>query len=170
MTRSQKDDKRNPVANKGNRAAPMTEISVPAWGLDVLVCLILAGVGAWFVIQSQSLPTGRTTIDPGTFPTIIGGLLVVLSLGQGAISILRRRQSGGVATMRPGFVGIAAVMILLFPTAMQMIGYFATAAIWVPVFAWVAGMRSLRGIVIMTLVVLALAYFVFARILGTPLT
>ena len=170
MAQLEKENQGDPEAKTGNRAAPITEVSVPAWGLDVLVCLMMAGVGTWFVIQSRSLPPGRTTIDPGTFPTIIGGLLVVLALGQGLMSIMRRRQLGGVATMRPGFVAIAAVMILLFPTAMESLGYYITAAIWVPVFAWVAGMRSLSGIATMALVILGLAYFVFAKILGTPLS
>lgn len=62
------------------------------------------------------------------------------------------------------------VMVLLFPTAMQQFGYYLTAVLWVPAFAWVAGMRDWLGFVIITAVILALARFVFEAILGTPLS
>ena len=167
MTPSPLRDQDGPAPNG---AGPTAEMSLPAWIMDLVVCLGMAGIGLWFAIGSRSLPEGRTTIDPGTFPGLVGWLLVGLSLAQAAASYAQRRNGGSIGTARPGFVALGMVMVLLFPTAMQQFGYYLTAALWVPAFAWIAGMRNWLGFVIITAVILALARFVFEAILGTPLS
>lgn len=146
------------------------ELVIPAWVADILVCLALAGVGLWFVLQALPMPPGRTMIGVGTFPKIIGMLLIVLCLLQAAGSVIGRERGGSVTTGRPLMVGIAIVLVLLFPAAMDRFGYYLSAAIWVPAFAWIAGMREIGAFVVITATVLALARFVFQGLLGTPLS
>lgn len=159
-------DPRSPVP-KGTGRSP--ELVIPAWIADVVICLVLAALGLWFVMKSLPMPPGRTMIGPGTFPRYMGLLLIGLCLAQMAASVLRRGR-GSVVAGRPLMVGIAIVMVLLFPTAMERLGYYLAAAIWVPVFAWVAGMREVGAFVVITVVILGLARFVFEGLLGTPLS
>ena len=151
-------------------AGRVREAVIPAWIADLVVCLALAGLGLWFVVKSLPMPQGRTMIGVGTFPLYIGLVLIGLCLLQIVLSLMARRRSGSVVAGRPVMVGIAIAMVLLFPSAMAQFGYFLAAAIWVPVFAWVAGMRELGGFVVITLAILALARFVFEGLLGTPLS
>ena len=167
MTPSPHREDGGPAPQGAGRAA---EMSLPAWIVDLFVCAGMAAVGLWFAIGSRSLPPGRTTIDPGTFPALVGWLLVGLSVAQALASFSHRRDGGSIATTRPGFVALGMAMVLLFPTAMQHFGYYVTAALWVPAFAWIAGMRQWLGFVVITAVILALARFVFEAILGTPLS
>lgn len=146
------------------------EMRIPAWTADVVVCLALAGLGLWFVLKALPMPPGRTMIGPGTFPKYTGLLLIALCLAQALASFLGRARGGGLAVERPLMVGIAVALVLLFPAAMERIGYYLTAAIWVPAFAWVAGMREIGAFVVITVSILALARFVFEGLLGTPLS
>ncbi len=166
MAGSERRDDQAP-APKG---AGSRELVVRAWIMDVLVCAALAGVGLWFVLKALPMPPGRTMIGVGTFPKYIGGLLVVLCIAQAAGSFLGREKGGNVVAGRPLMVGIAMALVLLFPTAMDRFGYYLSAAIWVPAFAWVAGMREIGTFAVITAAVLGLAYFVFENLLGTPLS
>jgi len=159
--------KKEPPARNG---AGGQQLVVPAWIVDVLVCVALAGVGLWFVLKALPMPPGRTLVGIGTFPKYIGGLLIVLCVAQAVGSFIGRVRGGSIATGRPLMVGIAIALVLLFPTAMDRFGYYLSAAIWVPAFAWVAGMREIGTFVVITGVVLGLAWFVFENLLGTPLS
>jgi hypothetical protein len=151
-------------------AGPTTALAIPSWVLDLVVCAGMAGLGLWFALGARALPTSRAAIDPGTFPAIIGWLLVALCVMQAAASYAGRRDTAPAVTARPAMVGLGMAMVLLFPSAMEAFGYYVTAAIWVPAFAWIAGMRSWLGFVLITAIILGLARLVFEAILGTPLS
>ncbi|WP_299654066.1 tripartite tricarboxylate transporter TctB family protein [uncultured Jannaschia sp.] len=136
---------------------------------DLVVYAALGGVGLVFFVGAFGLSQDDDAIDSGTVPMIAGGLLVLLC----AIGAVQAVRTGGTApeveVERPFPVLIAMVMVVLFPIAMDALGYYATAAIWVPAFAWIAGSRSWVAVLLVPVGVLALARFVFEMILGTPL-
>lgn len=146
-----------------------SKLTIPAAVADVLVCLALGALGFWFVIQAIDLPAGRTMIGVGTFPMMVGSLLVALCTVQIALSLRNHKSAATIAFGRPLAVPIGMALMLLFPFSMDSFGYFQTAAIWVPAFAWVAGITELPTIITLTLVILGLAYFLFQMLLGTPL-
>ncbi len=146
-----------------------SKLNVPTAIADITICLALVALGLWFVINAFAMPAGRTMIGVGTFPMIVGGLLVALCLVQIVLSVRNFRTSGTITIQRPLGVPIGMVLMLLFPFSMDSFGYFQTAALWVPAFAWVAGGTELPTILTLTAVILGLAYFLFQMLLGTPL-
>jgi hypothetical protein len=144
-------------------------LQIPTALLDIIICLLLAALGVWFVVQAVELPAGRTMIGVGTFPLITSTFLVALCMVQIVLSLRNFRAAGTTVFDRPLAVPIGMVLLLLFPFSMDKFGYFQTAAIWIPGFAWVAGVTDLRTILVLTTVILALALVVFKVLLGTPL-
>lgn len=146
-----------------------TKLAVPASVGDVFVCIALGALGLWFVIEAVDLPAGRTMIGVGTFPMIVGGLLTALCVLQIGLSLRNYKTGGAIEFGRPLAVPVGMALLLLFPFSMDSVGYFQTAAIWVPVFAWTTGIRELPTIIALTLIILGLAFFLFQMVLGTPL-
>lgn len=150
-------------------AGVLRRLQLPAVTLDLFVCITLGALGVWFIVEARTLDDPRRMIGPGTFPMIAGALLTTLCLAQAVVSIQNRRTDAAVPVSRPLALPFAIALMLAFPFAMDSFGYYLTAVIWVPAFAWVAGMREIMTMVIITAVVLALARFVFQMLLGTPL-
>lgn len=143
---------------------------IPAWIADTLICLALGGMGLWFVVNAWALPGGRGLIGVGTFPKVMGILLILFCTAQIILSASSRRGGKRTSVDRPLMVAMGTVLILLFPVAMDRFGYYLTAALWVPAFAWIAGMREAVTFVVITAVLLGMARFVFEGLLGTPLS
>jgi len=161
----------------GNQPAPAPKgaglpraLGVPAWVADLVMCLALGGMGLWFVLNAWDLPAGRRLIGVGTFPKVLGMLLMLLCAAQIVLSVLTRRAGRTISVDRPLMVGIGIVLVLLFPVAMDRFGYYVTAVLWIPAFAWTAGMREPLTFLVITAVLLALARLVFEYLLGTPLS
>lgn len=169
---SQKVDVAEPVPDGGGAAAaPGTPpaLKVPGVALDLAICGTLAILGVWFVVEASGLRGGRAAFGPGTWPAITGGCLAVLALVQAGLSFARRRNLEPVGVQRPLWLMLAMVMVVLFPSAIERLGYYPVAVIWVPVFGWIAGIRNPLGLAAATVIVLALAKLVFELLLGTPL-
>lgn len=146
-----------------------SEITLPAALLDLLICGLLMIFGLAFVIGAMGMPTSNAAFDPGTFPMIAGGLLILLSAIQIGLTVTGRGARGDLTVQRPVWLAIGMVLIVAFPFAVETFGYYPVAAIWVPVFGVVAGIRRPLSLVITTAVVLLLAKGVFEMLLGTPL-
>jgi len=164
LTRHSKDE--NPAGDRG-RAGPGLRLSGRT--VDIGVCLALAAMGIWFVAEALQMPSGREALDPGSFPVIAGGMLALLALVQLGLSLAARGRLPGVELQRPLWLAIGMAMMLAFPPAVERLGYYPVAVVWVPAFGWIAGIRSPVGLIAATLVVLALGKFVFEMLLGTPL-
>lgn len=146
-----------------------SRLELPGFAYDLIVCAVLGGIGAWFFVNALALPPGRRMVDTPTVPLIASGLLVLLCLAQMAISVATRRALAPMVVERPIQVAIAGVLMIMFPPLIDRFGYYPVAALWVPVFGWIAGSRSIAGLVIVTLAVIGLARGMFQAILGTPL-
>jgi hypothetical protein len=136
---------------------------------DLIVFTSLAAVGCVFVYGALEFSDEDKLVGAGTVPMIAGGLLVILSVWGLAGAIVRRRDSSEFVVDRPFQVLFAMVLVLIFPPAMDLFGYYLTALFWVPAFAWIAGARSWITCLLVGSAVLVLAKFVFEMLLGTPL-
>src|SRR5690606_18301315 len=104
-----------------------------------------------------------------TVPMIAGGLLIVLTVWGAVQSLMRIAAPSELVTERPFHVLFSMVLVLIFPPAIDVFGYYLTAALWVPAFAWLSGARSWITCLLVGAGVLAMARFVFEMVLGTPL-
>lgn len=153
------------------RASFVPRLGLPAHVYDLVILGALAVVGATFLVAGIRLADDpRRLIDPGTVPAFAGGLLLLLSAA-GIVQALRNRGTAEIETeiVRPFHVLLAMALVLIFPPAIDRFGYYATAILWVPAFAWTAGARRWSSYLIVLIVVLSLARFVFEMTLGTPL-
>lgn len=166
MTLTKHGEEQDRTAGPG-RAGQTLRLSGRA--VDIGVCLALAAMGIWFVIEALQMPSGREAFGPGSFPIIAGGALALLSLLQLGLSVAARGQVPAVEVQRPLWLVIGMAMMLAFPPAVERLGYYPVAVVWVPAFGWIAGIRSPVGLIAATLIVLALGKFVFEMLLGTPL-
>ena len=151
------------------RASFVPRLGLPIFVYDLIVLASLAVVGAMFLVAGVRLADDpRRLIDPGTVPAFAGGLLLLLSAA-GIVQALRNRRMGETEIFRPFHVLLAMALVLIFPPAIDQFGYYATASLWVPAFAWTAGARHWSAYLVVLVVVLSLARFVFEMTLGTPL-
>lgn len=144
-------------------------VQVPNALFEGAVFLGTALFGVWFVAGSFGMRESASAFGPGTFPFITGMALIVVSLAQLWLTVRPRESRPTVDLERPVAVALAAVMILIFPTAIDRLGYFAVAAVWTPLFAILAGLRTPLSVIGVTAAVLGLAWFGFVNLLGTPL-
>lgn len=153
----------------GDPGRAEARLRLPGRAVDIGVCLALAAMGIWFVAEALDMPSGREAFAPGTFPIIAGGALALLSLLQLGLSVAGRGTLPMVEVQRPLWLVIGMAMMLVFPPAVERLGYYQVAVVWVPAFGWIAGIRSPLGLIAATLIVLGLGKFVFEMLLGTPL-
>lgn len=146
-----------------------SEVAVPAPLYDIIICGALLILGCWFVYGALQMQQTAAVFDPGTFPLIAGGLLILLSGVQIALTVAGKGSPGSVVFQRPLWLGIGMVLVIAFPFAVGAFGYYIVALIWVPVFGWVAGVRHPLSLLATTAIVLLLAKGVFEMLLGTPL-
>ena len=113
--------------------------------VDIVVALILAGVGTLVIVDSLRLGVGWGEYGPqsGYFPFYIGLLIVVASLGTVAVSVFGRKQSRDafvnsvqlrhvVRVLAPtaafialvGFIGIYVASALFIGASMRWLGRF----------------------------------------------
>ena len=144
-------------------------LSLRSSWFEAVIFLMTASVGLWFVVGSFGMPGSKSALGPGSFPFLAGSLLILVSLAQVYVSIRSPASDTAVVFVRPLAVVLAAVMILLFPPAIDRLGYFPVAAIWTPVFAILSGLRSPLSVVLVKASVLLLAWLGFGVLLGTPL-
>lgn len=148
---------------------PVQKVRVPNALFEGVVFLTTALFGVWFVVGSFGMRESSSAFGPGTFPFFTGAALIFASLAQLWLTVLPRESRLAIDLERPVAVALAAVMILIFPTAIDRLGYFPVAAVWTPVFAILAGLRTPLSVVGVTASVLGLAWFGFVNLLGTPL-
>lgn len=146
-----------------------SEVAIAAPLYDIIICSALLILGGWFVYGALQMQQTTAVFDPGTFPLIAGGLLVLLSGIQIVLTLAGKGSPGSVVFQRPLWLAIGMVLVMAFPFAVDAFGYYIVALIWVPVFGWVAGVRHLLSLLATTAIVLLLAKGVFEMLLGTPL-
>lgn len=105
-------------------------------------------------------------------PTTVLGLACVLSLVwavQSVVAIRRERPTLRIDPAEARRLVTLAGLSLLYVLAMELIGFFTSTILFLPIAALALGYRNWRGIALATVAFVALLYAVFGLLLRTPL-
>ena len=135
--------------------------------VDLLAGLMFFGFGTAAVVLGRDYPMGSAMrMGPGYFPTILGGLLILLGL---AVWVRGLLASGGAP---PSFrfkpLLLVLVSISLFALSVERLGIVVAVTLVVLVSALAAERFRWRELLTLTLIMVALAVGVFTKGLGLP--
>jgi hypothetical protein len=141
---------------------------------EVGVCLLLVALSVWFLLEARGLAEEYTdgSVGAATFPTAIAFLLVLAASGlvfRSAKRLVARAFEHPVEIRRPLSILAGIVLVALFPSAMETLGYYPTAAVWLVLFGYMASVRRPLHLGGLTAGFLLFTWVVFEKILGTPL-
>jgi putative tricarboxylic transport membrane protein len=108
---------------------------------------------------------------PGLYPILVGALLITVAIGT-LVSAVINPPSGHIhwpkGTERVRLFGIIAVSVF-YALALEHVGYLLCGGIVVLVCLQMMGMRSWRLKIGLTLLMTAVSFFLFDKILSVPL-
>ena len=136
---------------------------------DILASLFFLVVGIGVILGSLQLPLG-TALEPmpGFFPLLAGILLSGVSIVQLIQSLLnsspQKRYFGNLQRPTYLIMGLIAFCIIL-----NYAGYIVSTVFLSAVILWVMGTRTWWKLVVVTISLSLVTYFLFDRVLGLPL-
>jgi putative tricarboxylic transport membrane protein len=166
----------HPTAPEPSSAAPpdrrgpaLGEWAVTAGLLVIGVVTLLDGIG-------QAAPTSASGVGAGFMPTVVGVLLIALSLALGAQVVRGRRgeaetAEGDVDVRSTRWVPLAVctAAALIFIAGVDTLGYVIVSAVAFWLTAWAFGARKHLVSAVIAIVLSLLVYLVFTRALGITL-
>ncbi|WP_432562533.1 tripartite tricarboxylate transporter TctB family protein [Kineococcus sp. SYSU DK003] len=146
------------------------EEKLPAAGpwSNLAAALVVCGVGIAAVSGALALGVGTARQPgPGTFPLLIGGLLVVLGA---VLAVLSRRTADTEEFSRASLLVLAGlVTMVVFVAVIERVGFEVPAALLTFVWLRFIGRESWRLSVVVSLLVVAAFYAVFVGALAVPI-
>jgi hypothetical protein len=119
---------------------------------DIVVALIMAGVGAVVIIDSLRLGMGWAADGPqsGYFPFYMGVILIVSSLGTIGVTLFGRDKSRGAFVERTQFRDVLKVLVpaAVYVALIGFIGIYVASALFIGVFMRWLGRFRWRTIVL----------------------
>ena len=105
---------------------------------DIVVALMLVGIGAVVMIDSLRLGMGWGEYgpEPGYFPFYVGLLIVGASLGTVCIAVLARARSRGIFVARDQLRDVLKVLVpaAVFVAMIGVIGIYVASALFIGAF------------------------------------
>jgi hypothetical protein len=153
-------------------ARPPAALGIPAWLLNAAIAALLVAMAAWLWIGAEDIADTGGVVGPAGFPRAIAILLggsALLVLFQAAHSARLADRHALVRVHRPVSVGLAIVLVVLYPLLISKVGYYIATAVWLAPFLVVCGMRSVLGVFATTAGFLLFTKVLFQMVLGTPL-
>lgn len=134
---------------------------------DLLAGLMFIGFGAAAIVLGRDYPMGSAMrMGPGYFPTVLGGLLVLLGVAILARGFLGRAVARPAFALRPLVLILAAVS--LFALSVERLGIIAAVALVVLVSAAASERFRWREVLPLALIMIGLAVGLFTKGLGLP--
>ncbi|HKP25588.1 MAG TPA: tripartite tricarboxylate transporter TctB family protein [Dongiaceae bacterium] len=134
---------------------------------DIVVALLLVGVGALVIYDSLRLGIGWAADGPqsGYFPFYIGVFMVLASLGTAAIALFGRNQGNGAFVERSQLVDVLKVLVpaAIFVALIGYIGIYVASGLFIALFMRWLGKFRWRTIVIVSVAV-PFAFFLLFEI------
>lgn len=129
--------------------------------------LMFIGFGVAAIIISRDYPMGSASrMGPGYFPTMIGGMLVVIGAIVSAVSL--RTQGKGIGTWPWRAMMLMSFAFMLFAWGMEHIGFIPSLALLIVVSALSTPHYRWKEILIETVVMIAGSWAVFIYGLELP--
>ena len=124
----------------------------------------LTAVGVFIIAAGFLVPTARLQPISALLPAAMLISLMVLSV---LLLIADQRKAGaGVPadrmTKAPQRVFAAFGLVVLYALAVDLIGFYPSTALSVPLVAYAFGYRDIKGLALATVIVLAVIYLIFS--------
>jgi len=128
---------------------------------DIVVALIMAGIGGIVIMDSLRLGMGWSEYGPdsGYFPFYIGLAMVIASLGTIALTLLRRASSEGSFVERTQLRDVLKVLVpsVVFVVLIGVLGIYVSSMLFIGAFMrWLGRFPWLTVVIVSVCVPLAL--------------
>jgi hypothetical protein len=141
--------------------------------MDVVVAVILMGVGAVVMVGSYRLGAGWSPTGPesGYFPFYIGGLILLSSTATLLISLFAKRPKRAPFVEPKQFQRVLQVLIpsFIFAIAIDYIGIYVAGGLFIAFFMWWLGKYPLPKVVVVSVLVPLTMFLVFEMWFLVPL-
>jgi len=126
---------------------------------DIIGGLLLTALGVFIVVSAQRYELGTlSSMGPGYFPTMLGGLMAVFGLMIAVPALFRTGESLDI-----NWRGYALVVgsLIFFALALRPLGLLLTTAISVFISSLASSAINLKGRLVLVVCVLFLTYVIF---------
>ena len=140
-----------------------------------IISAIMFLVGLGIVVMSSSLKIQIGDGDPGAgfWPMLLGALIIIFAVGL-AISTLKNKKmleekTFTISTPANMRVYILFGVIVLFCVILYFLGFYIGALLFIPAVMYLLEVRSVKKIVLTTVITLAAVYVLFGVLLNISL-
>ena len=138
------------------------------WSKDLLSGLFFLAVGVFLVIVSLGYPLGTLLrMGPGYFPLIVGTLMALVGLGLVVQSFLRPGEKAPRPALKP--LALVTVSLFVFAVTLDRLGLVLSTIILIALSRIASPTGTLRGTIVLCLVMVATAVVIFHTVLELPL-
>lgn len=136
------------------------------------LCFILFGL--FFLFQAAKIPILQLFIDlsPRIWPEIVLILLLLCSIILLVSSFVAYSRQNKIATPPPASYSLKTsmgmIVCLLSALALLPLGFFITAPLFLPIFMYILGVRSVKKLIIIPPIATAILGYIFTRIVYVP--
>ena len=138
----------------------MGKSATPRWlRAETVTAVVIFVVAAAFLVPTADLPP-LSALLPATM--LMGLLVLTVAL---LVADQRKAAAGEAAkplTDSPRRALGAFGLIVVYALCVDLFGFYPSTAVFVPLIAFLFGYRSLRGLVLATVIVLAAIYLIFS--------
>ena len=142
---------------------------------NYIISAIMFLVGLGIVVMSSSLKIQIGDGDPGAgfWPMLLGALIIIFAVGL-AISTLKNKKmleekTFTISTPANMRVYILFGVIVLFCVILYFLGFYIGAFLFIPAVMYLLEVRSVKKIVLTTVITLAAVYVLFGVLLNISL-
>lgn len=136
---------------------------------------VLIGLGALILIlipsQIRNIPGMETATSPSFLPAVLAVLLVLMGAGLIVQGFLSPRTDAPPDLSRVVVfrVGLSAVLLIVYTTLFPRLGFVVTSGLFVGVYAYLFGSRSILKIAISVVAVPVVIWLFFELVFRIPL-
>jgi putative tricarboxylic transport membrane protein len=139
---------------------------------DITVSLVLIAFCTAALIYSLRFPVSDRSVGVGTFPRILSALIIVLSLLQIIIAVVKK-QGGVVHPFKIPrktliLIGISTALIILYILIIQYIGFLLSTVLFLASLIFSFGERVFWKIAVISISVTGIIYIMFSVLARVP--
>jgi len=122
--------------------------------------LIFAGCG-WLLLHALDLPAMSALL-----PVAMLVLLMVLAAIRAATVLMRGTGPTGLSIDHPLRAAGGFAVLILYAFAVQLLGFYTSTIVMLPLVAWIFGYRNPRGLALATVLFVGGIYIIFSLLMG----